>query len=105
MIIVCEVSEMAMQTGFTEYDHVIQALAPNRADHPLDVSSLPGRSRWREHRLDTVGIENLKSVGMVATAGYPDGNRCRNDHLGLWEMFENSRCPGKPAHSPGAADL
>src|SRR5262245_17826148 len=53
MIIVCEVSEMAMQTGFTEYDHMIQALAPNRADHPLDVSSLPGRSRCREHLFDT----------------------------------------------------
>src|SRR5215469_16033977 len=62
MIIVCEVLEMAMQTGFTEYDHVIQALAPNRADHPLDVSTLPGRSRCREHRFDTHGLHLLHQV-------------------------------------------
>src|SRR5262249_42579511 len=62
MIIVCEVSEMAMQTGFTEYDHVIQALAPNRADHPLDVSSLPGRSRCREHLFDTHRLHLLHKV-------------------------------------------
>ena len=52
MIVVHESSEMAIQTGFTEYDHVIQALPPNGADHPLDVSSLPGRPGRREHLLD-----------------------------------------------------
>src|SRR5215472_3301899 len=62
MIIVCEVSEMAMQSGFTEYDHVIQALAPNRADHPLDVSSLPGRSMRREHLFDTHRLHQLHKV-------------------------------------------
>ena len=35
------------QAGFAEYDHVIQALPANRADHPLDVGSLPGRPRSR----------------------------------------------------------
>ena len=45
-----------------------------------------------------VGIENAKSLGMVAPPGYRDGNRCRNDHL-AWEMFENRRCPGKRVHS------
>ena len=48
MIVVHESSEMAIQTGFTEYDHVIQALPPNGADHPLDVSSLPGRPGRRD---------------------------------------------------------
>ena len=43
MIVVRESSQVARQAGFTEYDHVIQALPPNGADHPLDVSSLPGR--------------------------------------------------------------
>ena len=52
MIVVHESSEMAVQTGFTEYDHVIQALPPNGADHPLEVSSLPGRPGRREHLLD-----------------------------------------------------
>ena len=52
MIVVHESSEMAIQTGFTEYDHVIQALPPNRANHPLNVSSLPRRPRRRQHLLD-----------------------------------------------------
>jgi hypothetical protein len=44
MIVVCESSQMARQVGFTEHDHVIQALLPNGADHPLHIGSLPGRS-------------------------------------------------------------
>src|SRR5215469_17089677 len=51
MIIVCEVSEVAIQAGFTEYDHVIQALAAQRADHALDIGSLPKRP-WRGHLFD-----------------------------------------------------
>src|SRR5215468_5752866 len=62
MIVVYESSEMAMQTGFTEYDHVIQALPPNRADHPLDVGSLPGRPGCREHLLDTHRLHLLHKV-------------------------------------------
>ena len=42
MIIVRESSQVARQTGFIEYDHVIQALSPNGADRPLDIGSLPG---------------------------------------------------------------
>jgi hypothetical protein len=38
MIIVGESSQVARQAGFTEYDHVIEALPPNGADHPLDVA-------------------------------------------------------------------
>ena len=37
MIIVHEFSEVAIQAGFTEHDHVIQTLTANRTDHPLDV--------------------------------------------------------------------
>jgi hypothetical protein len=48
MIIVSEVSEVARQAGFIEYDHVIQALAAQRADHALDIGSLPRRLRRRE---------------------------------------------------------
>jgi hypothetical protein len=52
MIIVHEVSEVERQAGFAEYDHVIQALAAKRADHPFDIGSLPGRTRHREHLLE-----------------------------------------------------
>ena len=45
-------SEVASQAGFTEYDHMIQALPPKGADHPLDIGSLPGRPGCREHLLE-----------------------------------------------------
>jgi len=35
-----------------EHDHMIQALAPNGPNHPLDVSSLPRRARCRQHFVD-----------------------------------------------------
>ena len=44
MIVVRESSQVARQAGFTECDHVIQALAPNGADGPLDIGSLPRRT-------------------------------------------------------------
>jgi hypothetical protein len=44
MIVVRESSEVAGQAGFTEHDHVIQALPPNGADRPLDIGSLPRRT-------------------------------------------------------------
>jgi hypothetical protein len=62
MIIVGEFLEVVIQAGFTEYDHVIQALSPNGADHPLDVGSLPGRARRREHRFDAHRLPLLHEV-------------------------------------------
>src|SRR5271170_4291352 len=37
MIVVDEVLKVSVQTALVEYDHVIQALASNGADHPFDV--------------------------------------------------------------------
>src|SRR5215468_1884854 len=31
---------------------MVQALAPNRTNHPLDIGSLPGRARGRQHFFD-----------------------------------------------------
>ena len=41
VIIEHEASKVAEQVTFTEDDHVIQALAANRADHAFDVCALP----------------------------------------------------------------
>jgi hypothetical protein len=43
---------VARQAGFIEYDHVIQALAAKRADHPLDIGSLLRRSGRSQHFLN-----------------------------------------------------
>ena len=41
MIIVHERLEVPVQAAFVEHDQVIQALAADRTDDPLDVSTLP----------------------------------------------------------------
>src|SRR5215813_12494104 len=54
MIIVRESSEVARQAGFAEYDHVIQALPPNRAHHlhlrhkvrPEDAIAIAQQIAW-----------------------------------------------------------
>jgi len=62
MIIVRESSQVAIQAGFTEYDHVIQALPPDGTDHPLDIDSLPRRSRRREQLFDAHRLHLLHKV-------------------------------------------
>src|SRR6516225_5174704 len=62
MIIVGESSQVAIQAGFAPYDHVIQALSPNGADHPLNVGPLPGRAGRREHLFDAHRLHLLHEV-------------------------------------------
>src|SRR5215475_11831842 len=62
MVIVRESAEVARQAGFTEYDHMIQAFPPNRADHSLDIGSLPGRPGRREHLFDAHHLHLLHEV-------------------------------------------
>src|ERR1035438_6771292 len=44
--------QSAPQTGFVEYDHMIQAFPPNGADQPLDISPLPRRAGSCQHLLN-----------------------------------------------------
>jgi hypothetical protein len=46
VVILHEQLEMPAQRRFIDDDQVVQALAANRANHPLDVRPLPRRS-WR----------------------------------------------------------
>src|SRR5208337_882684 len=59
------------QVGFAEHHEVIQALAPNRADQPLDVSVLPRRARRNRmiadaHRPNAPGVRGAERVVAVA---------------------------------------
>ena len=76
MVVVRELSQVVRQAGFTEDDHVIQALPPNGADHPLDVGTLPRRS-WRSqhflnakfrHLLGEIGTKDAGAVPRIRTA-------------------------------------
>ena len=40
---------MPVKTRFFEYDHEIEALAADRADHAFDIGTLPRRPRCRKH--------------------------------------------------------
>src|SRR5450432_4663540 len=52
-VIVCgECFYVPVQRGFAEDDHMIEALAPNGANHALDVGPVPRRSRRTKHFLD-----------------------------------------------------
>ena len=44
--------EDASERGFTEHDHMIQALTPNGTNHTLHVGSLPGGARRGQHFAD-----------------------------------------------------
>src|SRR5215469_12486845 len=71
MIVVRESSQVARQSGFTEYDHMIQALPPNGADRPLDIGSLPRRTGCRKHLFDAHGLHlpnKVRSEDPIAIA-------------------------------------
>src|SRR5690348_10327172 len=52
------------QTRFVEHEHMVQALAPNRTNHALDVGPLPGGSRGAQHFLDT-HVSHLSPEGIA----------------------------------------
>src|SRR6266404_8500228 len=53
MIIGDEALKMAVQAGFVEHDHMVQAFATKSADHTFDVGALPWRARRRQHLFDS----------------------------------------------------
>ena len=48
-----------------EDDDLIQAFAPNRADHPLDISVLPRGARCRNDLCDPHRFDSLAEVGAI----------------------------------------
>ena len=64
VVVVQVPTEDSAKRGLADDDHMIQALAADRADDPLDVGPLPGRPRCRQHFLDA---EILDLLGEVVT--------------------------------------
>src|SRR5215467_16220561 len=62
MIIFHECLELPVQTSLVEHDQVIQALAADRSDDPLDVSTLPWGTRRRQHLLDAHRLDLLHEL-------------------------------------------
>jgi len=96
MVVVVQVPpEDAAQRGFADDDHMIQALAPDRADDPLDVGPLPGRPRCAEHFLDAEFLDLLGEVVAEDAVAVPQEIAWRGiPRKGLPELLGGPFCGG-----------
>src|SRR4051812_2475588 len=63
LMVIAEIcGERAAQGLLMEDDHVIQALAANRADDSFHIGALPGRTRCGQHLLDSHRLHLLDEV-------------------------------------------
>ncbi len=79
MVIVCIRRKVPMQRSLAEHDHVIQALAADRADQPFDVSPLPRRPGRRQDLLNALRfhlVHELLAEDPVAVAKQGGFARC-----------------------------
>src|SRR5665811_2228415 len=60
------------QVRFTEYDHVVQALPADRANEPLNVSVLPGRSERNRPISNAHGAQTLHEDWPVRSVPIPN---------------------------------
>ena len=65
-------AEDSAQVRFAEYDHAVQALPADRADEPLNVSVLPGRSECDRSIPNAHGAQALHEDGSVRGVPIPD---------------------------------
>src|SRR5215472_4952091 len=71
MVIICIRRKVLVQGSLAEYDHMVQALAADRANQPFHVSPLPRRPWCRQHLLDPLRfhlIYELLAEDLVAVA-------------------------------------
>jgi hypothetical protein len=62
MIVVYETTQVPPKTLCIEHDHMVQALASDRANDPFDVSALLRRARCRKHLLDAHRLDLVDKV-------------------------------------------
>ena len=82
MIVGSEQLDVSVQRGFIEHDHMIETLAPKRADQSFDIGSLPGRSRSRKHFLDSRRLHLCNEI-------------TSEDAVSITQQISRSRVPGK----------
>ena len=67
-----EIAQQPLQVSLVEHDDVIEQVSADRADEPLDVWILPGRSRRRDDFRDAHACECLPNFVAVATIAVAD---------------------------------
>ena len=65
-------SKTPAKVRFSEYDHVVEALPPDRANEPLNVSVLPGRSERNRPISDSHGAQTLHEDWPVRGVPIPE---------------------------------
>ena len=51
--------------SFVDHEDVVEALSPDRSDHPLDVGRLPRGARSNENLLDSHAANPIREVGAI----------------------------------------
>src|SRR4029450_7562591 len=85
VVIVGEVLlEVTAERAFVPHDDVVEALAPQGADHALHERILPGRTRRRQHFVDAHGPRDTlkgRAVDPIAVADEESGRGVPRPHL------------------------
>ena len=76
------------QARLAEHNNVVQTLAPDRADHPLGVSVLPGRARPAHRVLGHGRLTDLDTeLQQLAVDARRTSKRVADPHLRESEFF------------------
>jgi hypothetical protein len=59
------------QVRFTEYDHVIEAVLPDRTDEPFDMAILPRRAWYYRMVTNCHGLQPANDGGTIRTIAIP----------------------------------
>ena len=76
-----------------QHDDMIQALAPNRSDHPFDEWTLPGRAVRGDDLLDAYVLDSLPKLTAVDGIAIPyEESRCLFPREGLDNLLSRPFC-------------
>jgi hypothetical protein len=110
VIVANEVLNVSVRAALVEYDHVIQALTANGADHPFDLGALPGCPQGRKHLFHAHCLDLVDEVLPEDLVTIPQQiSRCRIPREGLAQLlgasrtFEERRLGGAARESPAEA--
>ena len=91
---------MAAQVALSGDDHVIQAFAPDRANHAFDVGALPGRAGCRQHLRHPTRRDLIHEVATEDTVPVPQQiARCRFSRKGFAELLSGPCSRGVSGHA------
>src|SRR5262249_49304299 len=78
------------QVLFAEHDNVVEAIPPDRSDHPLRISVLPWRPRRDRAVANAHGAHTPNEGWAVSTIPIAnETTRCRSPAVGLGQLLGN----------------